>query len=126
MLIPKAEGHFTNDDNFYGLNRKEYLHVTFKNGKWQGLKVVGDTNVPRGKVSFRTVGHLSDIQNTTQAEIQIRSQTWNADGFSWMKSSVRFNTFTDKWFINLYGRSFSFSRVNENEALNAAQNNDQE
>ena len=135
MEIPKAEGYFTNDGGLFGPigglfgifgpNRKEYLHVTFNNGKWQALKIVGDINVPRGKVSFRTVGHLDDIQNLTQAELQIRTETWNEDGFSWMEGvSVRFDTTSDKWFINAFGGSFSLSRVHESEALNAAQNPD--
>eukprot|EP00092_Neocalanus_flemingeri_P005887 GFUD01006336.1.p1 GENE.GFUD01006336.1~~GFUD01006336.1.p1 ORF type:complete len:127 (-),score=32.77 GFUD01006336.1:531-911(-) len=123
-----SQGYFTNDGDFFGPGRKEYLHVTFKTGSWQGLKIVGDTNVPRGKVSFRTLADLNlDINNPTPAEIQIRAETWNEDGFSWMEgASVRFDSPSDKWIINFWGGSFSFSRVQEEEALNAAKGADQE
>ena len=110
------------------------MHVTFKNGKWQGLKIIGDANVPRGKVSFQTV----DITRPTPAEIQIREEIQNEDGFSWKDgASVRFDIASDKWFIKWEGSLFSswlgwlglvgssyFSRVNEMEALNANKNSD--
>ena len=37
------------------LGRKEYLRIhRSADGRWQATKIVGDANVPRGKISFRT------------------------------------------------------------------------
>eukprot|EP00091_Calanus_sinicus_P002891 TRINITY_DN13007_c0_g1_i1.p1 TRINITY_DN13007_c0_g1~~TRINITY_DN13007_c0_g1_i1.p1 ORF type:complete len:128 (-),score=19.07 TRINITY_DN13007_c0_g1_i1:83-466(-) len=125
MLMAKAEGFFTNNEDFFGPNRKEFLHITVKDGFWQGLKIVGDTNVPRGKVSFRAIEKDSNINDLTPAKIQIRSETWNEAGFSWMDgASVRFDSNTDKWYINFMCGSFSFSRCTQQEALDAAQGPD--
>ena len=44
-----GEGFFTNQNGFFGGDRKEYLQVTrLGDGTFQALKLVGDTNVPRG------------------------------------------------------------------------------
>merc|ERR1719187_1240607 len=124
-----AEGYFTNDGNAFGYpHRKEYLHITFNNGEWQGIKIVGDANVPRGKVSFKTVGDPTvDITKFCTAMLQVRQthETWNDHAFSWMNGIyVKFDKDRDQWFIQMFGGEFSFSRVSEMEALNAAKNPD--
>ena len=125
MLTIKAEGYFTNNEEFFGPNRKEFLQITIKDGFWQGLKIVGDANVPRGKVSFRTIEKDFNIEKPTPVKIQIRSETWNEAGFSWMEgASVRFDSHTDKWYINFMGGSYSFSRCIQEEAMDAAKGPD--
>ena len=126
MVLAQAEGYFTNTGDAYGNGRKEFLYVTFKNGKWQAMKIVGDSNVPRGKVSFRTLGDLDDIRKTTPAEIQVRSETWNEDGFSWEEASVRFDNASDEWIFTWNGKTHSLRRVHQFEALDAAKDSDQE
>ena len=92
------------------------------------MKIVGDANVPRGKVSFKTVyfaGQTVDISKFCTAMLQVRHETSNDDGFSWMNGIyVKFDLDRDQWFIQMFGGEFSFSRVREMEALNAAKNPD--
>ena len=127
MVFPQAEGYFTNIGDFYGRGRlKEFIHVTFRDGKWQGVKIVGDSNVPRGKVTFQTLGAPDDIKDPTPAEVQVRCDTSNEDGFSWEEASVRFDTTSNKWIVTHDGDTCSFLRVHEFEALDAAENPDRE
>ena len=128
MLIAKAEGYFTNNEEFNGPNRKEFLHITFEDGFWQGLKIVGDANVPRGKVSFTTTKKEANIENPTPAKIQVRAKFfWIVSSFHWMEgASVRFDSSTHNWYImaEWLGGSFSFSRCTEQEAMDAAKGPD--
>jgi len=120
----EAEGCFTNDGDMFGPGRKEYLQISFENGKWQALKIVGDSNVPRGKISFRTVGEVENIEKPTPAEVQVRTDVSNPDGFYWIETTMRFDHAVQKWFLKFYGREFSFTRVPVQTALEAAKNPD--
>ena len=118
-----AEGYFTNAGNdFYGPGRKEDLRITHTDGDWQAMKIVGDSNVPRGKISFKTIGTgiEASLTDFAQAVIQIRYDTENEDGYSWVMGSIRFEKLSDKWFIQYNGETKDFSRCHKMEAMEAA------
>ena len=53
-----GEGFFTNINDFYGNDRKEFLYIyRTEQDTYEALKLVGDSNVPRGRLSFRTLGN---------------------------------------------------------------------
>ena len=116
---PRPEGYFTNDDeDYYGPKRKEYLHITQNDGHWQGVKIVGDANVPRGKVAFKTENKVEDIEEWSPAKNHFRLE--NEGGYTWKYGRfVRFDYSSDKWFIRRMGEDYSFSRVDKMEADNA-------
>jgi len=118
-----AEGFFTNENDFFGPDRKEYLHVTQETGCWQGMKVVGDENVPRGKVCFRTC-EGEDVENGhMKAQLQVRNDTSDPNGFSWMDGfSVAYDTHSDSWLLLDGDQHFgTLGRSTEEEAMQAAE-----
>jgi len=119
-----AEGYFTNANEFFGPGRKEYLHVTQDaNGLWQGMKVVGDENVPRGKISFRMCeGETTDLGTPTKAQLQIRMDTSDPNGFSWMDGfMVSYKSDSDGWTIAMGEQEIgTLVRSTEAEAMEAA------
>lgn len=118
-----AEGFFTNENDFFGPDRKEYLHVTQEAGCWQGMKVVGDANVPRGKVSFRTCeGEPVELSAPKKAQLQIRMDTSDPDGFSWMDGfTVAYDAESDAWNIFMQDQHIgTLARSTEEEGMQAA------
>lgn len=119
-----AEGFFTNENDFFGPGRKEYLHVTQETGCWQGMKVVGDENVPRGKVSFRTCeGEPVELSAPIKAQLQIRMDTSDPNGFSWMDGFfVAYDAESDAWKL-FHGDQHigTLARSTEEEAMQAAE-----
>jgi len=119
----KAEGYFVNETDFFGTDRHEYLLITYQDGAWQAMKIVGDRNVPRGKVSFRTkkVDMKANITELIDAEVQIRSDIEDEEGFSWEPTgSLKYDETSDKWSIQFREETHSFERCHKMEALQAA------
>merc|ERR1712013_615738 len=123
----KAEGYFTNNDNgFFGAERPhEFLRITYQESAWQALKIVGDRNVPREYLSFRTqkteIG--DNITDFMEIEIQIRSDIKDENDFSWgWDGSLRFDVDSDEWIVLQDGESYAFTRCHKIEALEAAKN----
>jgi len=127
-----AEGYFTNENDMFGPGRKEYLHVTKdENGLWQALKIVGDANVPRGKICFRMcAGEPADMSMPKKAQM-LRgdlNKGWmdidDPDGFSWMDGpTIAYDSTHDKWLVSIAGIGLigTLSRTTEAEAKQAAE-----
>ena len=117
----RAEGYFTAFE-FYGPHRPEYLHITYEDGAWQAMKILGDKNMPRGMVSFRTKkidleANISDFMN---AEVQVRWEKRDKIGFSWDENAaLRYDETSDSWILYRRGFSFAFERCNKIEAIQA-------
>jgi len=132
QLASLAEGYFiTHMMKDISEGMEEYIHITFNNGQWQGMKIVGSARVPRGKLAFKTVGHVVDITKFCTAAMQKRYSSdidKGEDGFFWDSDviSVKFDVDRDKWFMLVGTYLLTYSRVHKIEALNAAQNPDWE
>merc|ERR1719476_225443 len=63
------------------------------------MKLVGDANVPRGKVSFRSLeGEPSDPAVEKKAKMQVRSDIDNPDAFKWIEGAMlQYDATEDKW-----------------------------
>ena len=120
----KAEGYFTNIGmEFYGSGRHEYLLITYQDKAWQAMKILGDRNVPRGKVSFRTKKRdmKGNITEFMDAEVQIRNDIEDENGFSWsLPASLKYDDTADNWIIQCEGETHAFERCHKMEALQAA------
>jgi len=120
----KAEGYFTNiGTDFYGSGRQEYLLITYQDKAWQAMKVLGDRNVPRGKVSFKTrkTDLKVSITNFMDAEVQLRDDVEDEHGFYWGEgASLWFDETSDNWVIQWNGETHRFERCHKMEALQAA------
>ncbi len=125
-----AEGYFTNTNDFFGRGRKEFLHISKEGNIYSGLKILGDSNVPRGKVSFRTLDlkepiTIKQLQKGIPAELQIRRDINDENGFEWISGiTVRFKD--GVWIIDRLGMTGKFSRVSRETAIEAALHNDWE
>ena len=97
----KAEGYFTNSNNCFGPGRKEYLNITVtEGGEWQALKVVGDKNIPRGRVSFvtRNCRDYDFPTHPSPGALQIREDENDPNGFTWMDAVViTYSEDNDTW-----------------------------
>ena len=124
-----AEGYFTNNYNgFFGPDRpREFLRISYQDGAWQALKIVGDKNVPRGKISFRTMKRDvgANITDFMEVEIQIRQDVEDENDFSWGWNGVlRFDEGSDEWILQYGGACYAFSRCHKMDALEAAKKPD--
>jgi len=141
MPCAKPCGKFKNIDPIFGLDRTELIHITPKvlpgphasaidstghthAGGWVATKLVGDANVPRGKVSWITGDFpVSRILRgrPVLAAMQVRTNVHNPNAFSWMQGAqVNYNQEEDLWRVGIgfganafFGR---FVRVSEEEA----------
>jgi len=120
----KAEGYFTNiGTDFYGSGRQEYLLITYQEGAWQAMKILGDRNVPRGKVSFKTkkIDMKGSITEFLDADVQIRDDIEDENGFYWgLTASLKYDEASDNWIIQCEGATTRFERCHKMEALQAA------
>jgi len=120
----KAEGYFTNiGTDFYGSGRQEYLLITYQEGAWQAMKILGDRNVPRGKVSFKTkkTDMKGSITEFLDADVQIRDDIEDENGFYWgLTASLKYDEASDNWIIQCEGATTRFERCHKMEALQAA------
>lgn len=132
----KASGFFKNIDPFFGPGRIELLHIEPKKqdrtdsyrecrethiGGWQARKLVGDANVPRGKLSWVT--HAYPVQRIlngrpVMAVVQVRQDTSNPGGFSWMHGvRVKYDSEEDTWSVCVHNYGYhKFVRVEAEEA----------
>ena len=77
-------GYFANADGFYGRPKHvEYLRVQRGDGGCvEALKIVGDANVPRGQLSWRSPpGYLDDPSWRFPIQLPLRDSP--ADGYWW-------------------------------------------
>lgn len=77
-------GYFGNSDGFYGRPSWTEIVQIMENddGRIEALKVLGDANVPRGRVSFRTAsGHHATERMAIQ--LQLRDDPSDPNGFEW-------------------------------------------
>ena len=135
IFISAIEGYFRPDgDDLYDFcdstGREypryyfnQYLHVTFTDGRWQAVSIVGNSGTPRGFFSWRiSEEDTEDISQPTSA----RYKVGNGQGSSSEDTgTVRYDPHTDKWFVwNFNSSPCPFSRVTEVEALEAEKNPD--
>ena len=81
-----ATGYYVSRDGFYGYKyRIEYWLVEVKADHLIATKIVGDRNVPRGKISWMTIDKLGCHTNTEKIPIsvQITEDIHNPEGYSW-------------------------------------------
>ena len=81
-------GYFVNRDGFYGYpHRIEYLNVELDAGFLVATKLVGDRNVPRGKVSWTTLSSYEcvDDQLKLPVKIQARININDPNAFFWIE-----------------------------------------
>jgi len=145
-----ACGKYKNIDPFFGNGRTELLDIQPKIpfgrcvidpargdalvGGWVAIKLVGDANVPRGKLCFYTGD--TPVTRICQgrpalASVQVRTNVTDPKGFSWMRGmQVKYNAQEDLWSIGIgfgSGVSFSrFARVTEEEATRMMLERDQQ
>ena len=86
-LLRGWTGHFVSSDGFYGDRRRvEYLEVKLDDGFLIATKLVGDSNVPRGKVSWKTLSSHPCASNQSKFPIliQARYDISDPNGYFWM------------------------------------------
>ena len=122
-------GYFVSQDGFYGYpHRVEYLNVELDSGVLVATKLVGDRNVPRGKVSWRTKSshHCAGSNSKLPVKFQVRLNINDPNAFYWMDENhyVRFQD--QNTLIVEYDCGFNclvegrLVRVEEGQALDAA------
>ena len=131
-LFEQAEGFYVSRDGFYGSpTRVEYLHVRIEEGGLVAHKLVGDANVPRGYISWKTTPGLSSEQFILAAGVQIpawvqiRIDVTDLEGFSWLSDGCSVTIQPDGTIalvaalagMELHG---TFERVSMEEAVEAA------
>ena len=90
--LEALEGMWYSDD-FYGPHGREWVEVsaTLVGAGLPSLvaiKVKGDANVPSGRTTWRTRG-LPDVGGSdVPAEIQVRADPNDPNGFSWVKGAL--------------------------------------
>lgn len=131
-LFKQAEGFYVNRDGFYGaLERVEYLHVRLEEGSLVAHKLVGDANVPRGQVSWKTTPGLSaEALNVKAGEgipawVQIRVDPSDPQGYAWLSDGCSVTIHEDgtlSLIASLQGMELSgrFEPVRMEDAVEAA------
>eukprot|EP00286_Rhodomonas_abbreviata_P020171 CAMPEP_0181300258 /NCGR_PEP_ID=MMETSP1101-20121128/6793_1 /TAXON_ID=46948 /ORGANISM="Rhodomonas abbreviata, Strain Caron Lab Isolate" /LENGTH=211 /DNA_ID=CAMNT_0023405481 /DNA_START=120 /DNA_END=752 /DNA_ORIENTATION=+ len=120
-IVPHGVGLYKTVGDFGPQERCELLKVaTDTKGGWTATKLVGDINVPRGKVSWKTKedaapdvpgGELFDVL------LQFRVDSDDPEGFGWMEgATAQYFEKTDTWKLQAFGNALDFDRVDDEEA----------
>ena len=86
--LSNMTGYFVSQDGFYGYpHRIEYLNVKLDAGFLVATKLVGDRNVPRGKVSWTTLSSYKCVsdQSKLPIKIQVRMNINDPNAFFWIE-----------------------------------------
>ena len=124
-------GFYANSDGFYGREHfTEYVAVRRgSQGRLEALKIVGDANVPRGKLTWRTAPGVVDAPTYSMAiQLQLRDNPEDPQGFWWSDGHNHEVVWEDERLtqFSIVGQNPAgtmrsiFSRVSENEAREAA------
>ena len=128
-IAPKAEGYFTSNNNgFFGVDRPdEILYFFLEDEAWQALKIVGDRNVPRGEICFKTykIDIGANVTDFMEAKQRGRYDIEDANGFTWgWNISMRFDEAADEWIVLRDGVTSTFTRCQKMVAKEGARNPD--
>ena len=87
LHLSAMTGYFANSDGFYGRPHwTEYIfiHHDPQEERIQALKVVGDANVPRGQLTWRSApGQASHPTQVMHVQLRLRDEPTDPDGFEW-------------------------------------------
>ena len=144
-------GRFKNKcENFFGKGREELIDITENiDGTFQGIKLVGDANVPRGHINWRSIkpqtihdtfgSHRLQPGTPFNVEFQVRTNIQDANDFSWVDTfeegslTMRYMTKVDEWKLSFVRittdeiratAEYSFVRVTDGEANDMIQARD--
>ena len=128
-ILSDDQGYYVNKDGFYGYpHRVEYLKVYLEDDSLQALKLVGDMNVPRGKLSWKTNGEIkcASYFETIDVSVQLRINPSDPNGFTWESDSLEIillpnNTISIRPPDSVYDERFLI-KVGREEALKAEKN----
>ena len=84
--LEQMSGYFANSDGFYG--RPDHVEVvqvrSEADGRIEALKLVGDHNVPRGRLSFRSTELVALAPTWSYSiQLQLRDDISSDDAFWW-------------------------------------------
>ena len=80
-------------DDFYGPHGREWVEVSATlvgagTASLQAVKVKGDANVPSGCKTWRTRGLPAVSGSSVPAQVQVRANPKDPNGFSWVPASL--------------------------------------
>lgn len=90
--LEEMEGMWYSDD-FYGPHGREWVEVSATlvgagTASLQAVKVKGDANVPSGCKTWRTRGLPAVSGSSVPAQVQVRANPKDPNGFSWVPASL--------------------------------------